>query len=78
MLKEADFAIADLTINAIRETVVDFTQQFYATKVAILFKTGALRWTYLLEPLQVGYISPEDVIQLGPVLRVLNCGCQPG
>ncbi len=53
--QEADFGIADLTINAIRETAVDFTSQFYSTKVAIMFKTGALRWTYLLEPLQVLY-----------------------
>ncbi len=58
--------MGDLTISAIRQTVVDFTQQFFSTQVAIAFKTGDLQWTYLFQPLQVTYekqLSISDLLE---------------
>ena len=49
--------VADMTITALRETVVDFTFPFFESPLAVIVRVKITKtevpWSYLLDPLQV-------------------------
>lgn len=66
ILQRADLAVASMTINFARESVIDFTKPFMNLGIGILFKVSALCssaiWIMCVAKLKPYYICGAEVV----------------